>query len=332
MSGVVLVTGAAGFVGSHLIHALASSHSASDSIVAWRRAARSGRPISGHPPRDYGNHADVHWQEVDILQADDVRAAVDAAAPSSIYHCAGVASVCDSWDDTRTPLEGNVKGTDNLLQAVVSSGLSTKILIPGSALVYRPASRALREDGPIGPLSPYGLSKLAQEMLARRYAEEGLPVLSTRSFTHVGPGQSVSYAASSFAYQIAQIEAGHTPPLIRVGNLDAQRDITDVRDTVSAYLALMGQGLPGRIYNVCSGQAHRIADVLEILLTQASVPISIEIDELRLRPSDNPVLMGDPSRIRQDTGWRPRIPLRQTLEDLLDYWRHTIASQGQRQP
>ena len=325
MSGVILVTGAAGFVGSHLIHALAAQ-SASDSIVAWRRPERSGRSISDHPPREYGSHADVHWQEIDILQGDEVRAAVDASGPSSIYHCAGVASVRDSWDDTRTPLEGNVKGTDNLLQAVVASGLSTKILIPGSALVYRPASLALREDSPVGPLSPYGLSKLAQEMLARRYAEEGLPVLSTRSFTHIGPGQSVSYAASGFAYQIAQIEAGHTPPLIRVGNLDAQRDITDVRDTVDAYFALMGQGFPDRIYNVCSGQAHKIADVLEILLTQASVPISIEIDDSRLRPSDNPVLMGDPSRIRQDTGWRPSITLRQTLEDLLGYWRHAIAS------
>ena len=325
MSGVILVTGAAGFVGSHLIQALAS-HAAADSVVAWRRAARSGRPISDHPPREYGSPADVHWEEVDILQADEVRAAIDAASPSSIYHCAGVASVRDSWDDTRTPLEGNVKGTDNLLQAVVSSGLSAKILIPGSALVYRPASQALKEDGPVGPLSPYGLSKLAQEMLAQRYAEEGLPVLSTRSFTHVGPGQSVSYAGSSFAYQIAQIEAGHAPPLIRVGNLDAQRDITDVRDTVGAYVALMAQGFPGRIYNVCSGQAHRIADILEILLAQSSVPISIEIDESRLRPSDNPVLVGDPARIRQDTGWRPKIPLRQTLEDLLDYWRHTIAS------
>lgn len=325
MSGVVLVTGAAGFVGSHLIQALAS-HATPDSVVAWRRAARSGRPISDHPPREYGSPADVHWEEVDILQADEVRAAIDAAAPSSIYHCAGVASVRNSWDDTRTPLEGNVKGTDNLLQAVVSSGHSAKILIPGSALVYRPASQSLQEDGPVGPLSPYGLSKLAQEMLAQRYAEEGLPVLSTRSFTHVGPGQSVSYAASSFAYQIAQIEAGHAPPLIRVGNLDAQRDITDVRDTVGAYLALMAHGLPGRIYNVCSGQAHRIADILEILLAQSSVPINIEIDESRLRPSDNPVLVGDPARIRQDTAWRPTIPLNQTLEDLLDYWRHIIAS------
>ena len=325
MPGVVLVTGAAGFVGSHLVHLLAS-HSASDTIVAWRRSARAGRPIFDQPPRDYGSPADVQWQEVDMLQANDVRAAIEATAPRSIYHCAGVASVRDSWADTGAPLEGNVKGTDNLLQAVVSSGLEAKILIPGSALVYRPTSQALQEDAPVGPVSPYGLSKLAQEMLAQRYAAEGLPVLSTRSFTHIGPGQSVSYAASSFANQIAQIEAGHAPALIRVGNLDAQRDITDVRDTVRAYLALMGQGVPGRIYNVCSGQAPRIADILDMLLARSSAPISIEIDESRLRPSDNPVLVGDPSRIRQDTGWLPKIPLRQTLDDLLDYWRRTIAS------
>jgi GDP-4-dehydro-6-deoxy-D-mannose reductase len=261
-----------------------------------------------------------------MLRSDDVRAAFAAAGPRSIYHCAGVASVHDSWNDTRAPLEGNVKGTDHLLQAVVASGLRTKILIPGSALVYRPASRILSEDSPVGPSSPYGLSKLAQEMLALRYAAEGLPVLCTRSFTHVGPGQSVSYAASSFAYQIAKIEAGDAPPVIRVGNLDAQRDITDVRDTVGAYRALMARGVPGRIYNVCSGRTHRIAEILDILLGRARVAISVETDESRLRPSDNPILAGDPSRITEDTGWQPKIPVSQTLEDILEYWRHAVVS------
>ena len=324
MSDVVLVTGGAGFVGSHLINALAS-HAATDSIVAWRRPANPDRPSPDHPPRAYGSRADVAWQEVDILNAGEVRAAIDATCPTSVYHCAGIASVQDSWDDTRTPLEGNVRGTDNLLRAIVSSGTSTKILIPGSALVYRPSDVALGEDHPVGPVSPYGLSKLAQEMLALQYSREGLHVLSTRSFTHVGPGQSTSYAASSFAYQIAKIEAGYEPPVIRVGNLSAQRDITDVRDTVSAYLALMSHGHPGRLYNVCSGHAHSVADVLKVLTTQARVPISVEVDESRLRPSDNPILLGDPSRIRQDTGWHPRVPLRRTLEDLLRYWRLAVA-------
>ena len=324
MSDVVLVTGGAGFVGSHLINALAS-HPATASIVAWRRPPSPDRSSPNRPSRPHGDRAGVAWSEVDILNADEVKAAIETAGPTYVYHCAGVASVHGSWDDTSTPLEGNVRGTDNLLQAIVSSGHSTKVLIPGSALVYRPAEVALREDHPVGPVSPYGLSKLAQEMLAARYSREGLDVLSTRSFTHVGPGQSTSYAASSFAHQIAQIEAGHTAPVIRVGNLDAQRDITDVRDTVQAYLALMSHGHPGHVYNVCSGHAQSVADLLKVLTAQASVPIGVEVDESRLRPSDNPILMGDPSRIRHDTGWQARIPLRQTLEDLLSYWRLAVA-------
>ena len=320
MSDVVLVTGAAGFVGGHLIQAL-TSRSPTDSIVAWTRPQRPGLRSSDRPPRPYGEPAAVAWREVDILDAREVMAAIEAARPSHIYHCAGIAGVRDSWDDAQTPLEGNVRGTDNLLEAIVSCGLRVRVLIPGSALVYRPADHALREDDSIGPVSPYGLSKLAQEMLALRYSEEGLSVLSTRSFTHVGPGQSVSYAASSFAHQIVQIEAERVPPVIRVGNLDAQRDITDVRDTVGAYLALVDHGLPGRIYNVCSGQAHRMSDVLEHLVAHARVPVSVKVDESRLRPSDNQLLLGDPTRLKEDTGWHPEITLSRTLEDLLNYWR-----------
>ena len=173
-------------------------------------------------------------------------------------------------------------------------------------------------------MSPYGLSKLAQEMLGQRFADKGLNVLLTRSFNHLGPGQDPSYAASSFANQIARIEASEAEPVIHVGSLDARRDLTDVRDTVRAYQSLMARGVSGRAYNVCSGQAYRIGDVLEELLRQARVTVRVQVDSSRLRPHDNPLLIGDPSRIHREVGWQHRIPLRDTLRDLLDYWRQVI--------
>ncbi|MCE2538972.1 MAG: GDP-mannose 4,6-dehydratase, partial [Acidobacteria bacterium] len=181
------------------------------------------------------------------------------------------------------------------------------------------------EDAEIGPVSPYGLSKLAQEMLAARYAADGLGVIRTRSFTHIGPGQNPSYAASSFARQIARIEAGRAEPVLRVGDLDARRDLLDVRDTVRAYRGLMEQGTSGAVYNVCSGAAHPMREVLERLVSLTGIPIEVRVDPARLRPSDYPVLCGDRSRITADVGWAPRIPLSETLRDLLDHWRAAVG-------
>ena len=166
-------------------------------------------------------------------------------------------------------LEGNVRATDNLLSALRSLEPRPRVLIPGSALVYRPAAHAITEDDELGPVSPYAVSKLAQEMLAQQHVAEGADVVLTRSFTHVGPGQEPSYAASSFAEQIAHIEAGDREPVLKVGFLGAVRDLLDVRDTIRAYVALMKHGAAGRPYNVCSGQARAIGDVLDELLRLA---------------------------------------------------------------
>ena len=322
MTDVVLVTGASGFVGKHLIEALEPSIG---SIFAWKRPVSGANWESVDLPQPLSGRPGISWQEVDLLDNDGVAAALDLAKPTLIYHCGGAASVADSWDNTLVALEANVRGTDNLLRAVTASELAPKILVPGSALVYRPSDRAIQEDDPLGPVSPYGLSKLGQEMLAKQYAEENLSLLMTRSFTHIGPGQSVSYAASSFANQIARIEAELTPPVIWVGSLDARRDLTDVRDTVKAYISLMDNGTPGRPYNVCSGRAHRIGDILDGLIMHAKVSVSVKIDGSRQRPSDNQLLLGDPARLQQDVGWKPVIPLSQTLEDLLDYWRQIVS-------
>jgi GDP-4-dehydro-6-deoxy-D-mannose reductase len=191
--------------------------------------------------------------------------------------------------------------------------------------VYRQSDAALSEDDPIGPASPYALGKLAQEMLgARSIAEDGQQVFLTRSFNHIGPRQDPSFAASAFAKQIAVIEKGGAAPVIEVGNLDAMRDLTDVRDTVRAYREIVERGRAGVAYNVCSGTAHKIGDLLDGLVTLSLVAVEIRVDPARYRPNDTPVLLGNPARVKKDTGWEPRIPLAQTLADLLDYWRKEV--------
>ena len=315
----VLVTGAAGFVGSHLVALLRSERPAPD-VVGWRRPGPDRRPRRAAPDTP----AQFRSMEVDVLDADAVCRAVEESQPEQVYHCAGAAAVAGSWNDRVSTLRTNVMGTEHLLAAIARAAPSARILVPGSALVYRPGRGALAEDAEIGPLSPYGLSKLAQEMLAARYAAEGLGVVRTRSFTHIGPGQDPSYAASSFARQIAGIETGRSEPAIQVGDLDARRDLLDVRDTVRAYRALMDHGAAGAVYNVCSGAAHPMREVLDGLVSLTGVPIEVRVDPARLRPSDYPVLCGDRTRITADVGWKPRIPLSETLRDLLDYWRATV--------
>ena len=317
----VLVTGAAGFAGGHLVALLLAEQPAPE-VVGWRRPD----PGSGTPPRPAGaRHGRIAWQEVDVLDQDAVGRAVAELQPRQVYHCAGAAAVAGSWNNRLATLQTNVIGTEHLLAALQRTSPAARVLVPGSALVYRPHDGALTEHAAIGPVSPYGLSKLAQEMLAARYAAEGLQVIRTRSFTHVGPGQDRSYAASSFAHQIARIEAGRAEPTIQVGDLDPRRDLLDVRDTVRAYSTLMERGAPGALYNVCSGVAHPMREVLAELLALARVPIEVRVDPGRLRPSDYPILRGDRTRITADVGWQPLLSLQETLRDLLDDWRAAIG-------
>lgn len=264
----------------------------------------------------------MRWDAVNLFDGDAVEAALAALQPSAIYHCAGVAHVGQSWSDPARALRVNVLGTYRLLEGVRAAGLACPVLVTGSALVYRQSASAIAEDDPIGPASPYAVSKLAQEMAAARSGHG--PVILTRPFNHAGPRQDESYVTSSFARQIAEIEAGVREPVLRVGNLATRRDITDVRDTVRAYRLLVERGQPRRPYNVCSGRAYLVSDLLDILVGLSSATISVQPDPARLRPSDNPVVLGDPSRIAAEAGWTPVIPIERTLRDLLDYWRHAI--------
>jgi GDP-4-dehydro-6-deoxy-D-mannose reductase len=191
-------------------------------------------------------------------------------------------------------------------------------------MVYQPAPERLTEAHPLVPATPYGVSKLAQELLAARAVGDRLDVRIARAFNHVGPRQDASFAASDFARQIAEIEAGRRQPEIVAGNLEARRDMTDVRDTVRAYQMLIERGQTARPYNVCSGKAIAISDVLDRLVAKARVPVRVRVDQARFRPQDVPLLEGDPSRIREELGWAPAIPLERTLDDVLEYWRGEI--------
>ena len=256
-----------------------------------------------------------------------VRAGIREVRPSQIYHCAGAPRVDDSWQHTSDTLATNVLATHHLFDAVRRSGLTCRVLIPGSAMIYRGSSEPISEDDPLGPASPYGLSKLAQEQLGVRAGQEdGVEVVLTRSFNHVGPRQEPSFAAASMARQLALIEWGRAEPVIRVGNLDARRDLTDVRDTVRAYALLMAHGRPAAPYNVCSGVAYAMSEVLDGLRSRVSVDVRVETDAGRLRPNDAPLLVGNPARLRAETGWAPEIGFERMLDDLIDYWRGVVRN------
>jgi GDP-4-dehydro-6-deoxy-D-mannose reductase len=188
-------------------------------------------------------------------------------------------------------------------------------------MIYQPSPGAIAEDHLLVPPNPYGLSKLAQELLALRSIPDGITVRVARAFNHIGPRQGPFFAASGFARRIADIERGRWAPEISVGNLDAQRDLTDVRDTVRAYRLILERGLAGRPYNVCSGRAVTIRHLLDLLIARARCPVAVKIDPARYRPNDYPMLLGNPVRLRDELGWTAEIPLEQTVDDLLEYWR-----------
>lgn len=312
MPGPTLVTGAAGFAGSHLIDQLAQD---GVSTLAWYRP-------QGHTPRAM---AGVRWQGVDLLDAAAVRDAVRDANPSVIFHCAGAAHVGQSWDTTATTLRVNVLGTHHLVEALRQHAPEAALLITSSALVYGPSPAAVDETQPLTPNSPYGLSKIAQELVGT--ASGGHPqTFVARPFNHVGPRQDQTFVSAAFARQIAEIEAGLRPPVIEVGNLSARRDLTDVRDTVRAYRLIVERGVPGRPYNICRGEAVTVQAVLDALVSFSKLSVEIVHDPARYRPNDSPIVLGNPARARAELGWTPSIPLEQTLHDLLDYWRSRVQS------
>jgi GDP-4-dehydro-6-deoxy-D-mannose reductase len=322
----VAVTGAAGFVGGHLVEHVRRAAPGVELVGIVRPRGGAAAPAT----------PGLRLVEADLADPPAVQSVLAEARPDAVVHLAGQSSPQQSWLDPGGTLRANVLGIVHLVDAARRAGLRPALLVVGSAEEYGPVTpdeTPLRETSPLRPLSPYAVSKVAQGLLARECgAAAGLRVVRTRTFHHTGPGRGEAFAESSFARQVAEIEAGLRPAVIHVGNLEAIRDFTDVRDVVRAYWALLEKGEAGEVYNVCSGRGRPIRELLDVLLGLARADVEIRVDPERLRPADVPVQVGDPSRLRALTGWEPRIPLETTLEDLLDDWRRRVASHAASPP
>jgi GDP-4-dehydro-6-deoxy-D-mannose reductase len=308
----VLVTGAAGFVGSWLVRdLLAGGHS----VVG---ASQDGRPAPRSAPG-------AEWVALDVTSQPSVAAALDAARPEAVFHLAGQASVGDSFNDPLGTWDVNATGT---LRMACALPRGARLLLVSSAEAYGVVpedEQPIREDRPLRPTNPYAASKAAAEMVALQAGCGGAEVVVARAFNHTGPGQDPRFALPSFARQVAAIRAGRAEPLLRVGNLSARRDLLDVRDVVRAYVRLVQAGEPGAVYNVCSGEARSMAEAVEELVEISGTRARVEVDPARVRPVDLPLLLGDNARLRA-LGWTPEIPFRRTLGDLLEWEAGELAS------
>ena len=265
------------------------------------------------------------WRSVDLRDAQAVHAAIAALRPSAVYHLAGAANQGAAWANTDVTLELNALVTHVLLQAIAAHAPEARVLVTTSAAVYASSDEAHREDGRVAPATPYGVSKLAQEMVALHAAgHDHLDVVVVRPFNHIGPGQDLGFFAPEFARQVARIEAGLEAGPMRVGNLTPRRDLSDVRDTVRGYRLLMQHGARGEVYNVCRGDAVEIGELLDMLRAAVAVPIDVVVDPEKLRPVDVPLLLGDHGRLTAATGWQPEIPMTRTIADILDEQRAVV--------
>jgi len=275
--------------------------------------------------RQQGDDVVVIDREVEITDPDALLAAVTDAAPDAIYHLAALTHVGESWADPLRVVAVNGLGTGALLAAARQCGTGPRVLVTSSAEVYGTVTDAsqlpLTEASPTAPLTPYAASKLAAEALvAQAFLGHGQHVVTVRPFNHIGPGQSPQFAVPALARRIVEAERSGART-IPVGNLSARRDFTDVRDVVRAYRLLIGSGRPGGVYNVCSGRDVSIREIADGLADLAGATLAFEVDPALVRPVEVPVLRGDPHRLAEATGWKPEIPLDQTLADVLDYWR-----------
>jgi len=313
----VLITGITGFAGSHLAELCLSK----DFEVYGTARHRSRTENIDHMLRD------VRLESADVRDGYSIQRVISRVKPHYLFHLAAQSFVPESWEAPSETLSTNIIGCTNILEAIRCTGVDCKVQIAGSSeeygLVYK-RELPIKETNPLRPLSPYGISKVAEDFLGWQYWKSfGIKVVVTRAFNHTGPRRGQVFATSSFAKQVAEIEKGREP-IIYVGNLDAIRDFTDVRDIVRGYLLALESCKGGERWNISSMVGIKIETILNILLGLSRMEIQVKQDSNRLRPSDLPMLVGDSSKFRQATGWDPTIPLEQTLEDLLNYWRERV--------
>jgi GDP-4-dehydro-6-deoxy-D-mannose reductase len=313
-----LITGAGGFVGGHLC-AYLLAHTDWDVLGT----------VYPHPVGAQPAEPRLRLVHADLRDLTGVQALVDEVRPSYVFHLAAQSFVPASFADPWDTLENNIRAQLNLLEAVRRSERDVSVLVVGSNEEYgapRPDELPLIETSPLRPNNPYAVSKVGQDFLGLQYhLAYGISVVRVRPFNHTGPGQASRFVVPAFASQIARIEAGLQEPVMKVGNLAAARDFTDVRDIVRAYHLAVIQGEPGEVYNLASGRAQSVQGLLETLLSCSQAEIRVERDPSRYRPVDVPVVYGSGEKFRQRTGWEPQIPFEQTLRDVLDYWRGQVG-------
>ena len=312
----VLVTGVTGFAGSHLVDFLLTRKDCEIfGIQRWRSRTENIEHFADR----------ITLLECDLRDATNTFEIVAKTRPDWIFHLAAQSFVPTSWVAPTESLTTNVLAQVNIFEAVRRLGLKSRIQLACSSEEYGmvfPNEVPIKETNPLRPLSPYAVSKVAQDMLGYQYwMSWKVDSVRTRGFNHEGPRRGPVFVASDFAKQIADIEKGRKAPVLSVGNLEAQRDFTDVRDMVRAYVLALEKCESGEVYNICSGKAWTIRKLLDHLLSLTKVNIEVKQDPARLRPSDVPILLGDSSKFVKATGWQPTIPFEQTLADMLEHWR-----------
>lgn len=313
-----LITGITGFAGSHLAELL----------------LKEGYHVYGTTrPRSQTNNIDhlrrkVVLEDADLLDSHSLYAILRKIKPDYVFHLAAQSFVQSSWASPANTMEINVVGSVHLFEAVRRAEIDPAIQIAGSSEEYGlvlPNEVPVKETNPLRPLSPYAVSKVAMDYLGYQYNQSyGMRIVRTRGFNHTGPRRGEVFVTSNFAKQIAEIEKGKKEGVLEVGNLEAKRDWTDVRDMVKGYLLSVQKCDFGDVYNICKGQAVRVSDMLDLLLSMSKVKVKIRKDPSRIRPSDVPILLGDDTKFRKITGWKPEIPFEKTMRDLLDYWRERV--------
>jgi GDP-4-dehydro-6-deoxy-D-mannose reductase len=313
----LLITGITGFVGPYLAEHIAQREETAELWgLAWGDTEQP--QLQALRPR-------LRLVDGDLTEPASLHAAIEESRPELVFHLAAATSVAKSWEYAERAMEINALGTIRLYEALRRLDSAPLVVVASSSEIYgrpRSTTRPLSEDFPIRPVSPYGTTKAAQDLLAAQLGEAcGIPTVRLRPFNLTGPRRPEHFVASSFARQVARIENEKLDPVIRVGNLEAVRDFTDVRDAARAYWMAANSAQPGEAYNLCSGRGVRVGELLEILLEEAGADIEVRVGQERIRPNDVGWQVGDPSKLSQATGWAPEIPIRKTLVDLLDWWR-----------
>lgn len=312
----ILVTGASGFVASHLFRYLLVKYP--NANIYGTKRWRSQTPLI----KDIGDK--IKFIEMNLEDQESVERAILAAKPDWVFHLAAQSYVPSSFIAPDQTVMVNATGTRYLLAAVYKHVPNARIQIAGTSEEYglvSPYEVPIKENNPLRPTSPYGISKVKADLWANYYHRAfGVQSIITRGFNHSGPGRGVVFAESNWCYQASRIKLGKQKPVIEVGNLEAVRDYTDVRDMVAAYVLALEKGISGETYNICSGKGMTMREVLNLIIKIVDIEVNVVTDLDRLRPSDVPLLIGSCAKFKADTGWKPKIPFEQTIKDIFDFW------------